>query len=467
MRLATVVASVVALGVWAPPALAQGFATTRFDDPPPDGCRPSDCSLREAVLAASASGFNFIELGSGRYTLQRPSAGVDTPQDGDLDVVEVGHDLLVLGRGSSETIIDGGGHDRVFDVGTGARLSVFSVTIKNGVAKFDGRTFHWHGGGIHNHGRLGLFSSTLTANHVRGAPTPQTWGGGGLTNAGSGTAVLSDVTVTGNDATSCGGGIENGGALTLFNLSIAANTAPAGTGGGLMNGTGSSGCFFEGGTARVNNTILADNATVNCYGTMSSLGHNLATDSSCGFGATGDLLTAAPGLEPVFDADGHIRLYRLLPGSPAIDAGSGPYDASADVGCSPVDQEGSARPVDGNGDGLAVCDMGAVESPAPQGPSCDGGTATLLGTPGDDELEGTAATDVIVGLGGDDEIEGNGGDDRICGGEGDDDLEGGGGNDRLFGEAGEDQLDGGSGIDHADGGLDDDECDRAESEVAC
>jgi hypothetical protein len=44
----------------------------------------------------------------------------------------------------------------------------------------------------------------------------------------------------------------------------------------------------------------------------------------------------------------------LLPGSRAIDAG----DASA---CGPTDQQGLARPIDGNGDGYRACDIGAVE----------------------------------------------------------------------------------------------------------
>jgi Ca2+-binding RTX toxin-like protein len=278
--------------------------------------------------------------------------------------------------------------------------------------------------------------------------------------------VLSDVTIAGNDATSCGGGIENGGALTLFNLTVGGNTAPTGKGGGLANGAASSGCFFSGGTARVNNTIFANNSTENCHGTMASLGHNLATDGSCGFGAAGDLVTAAPGLEPVLDSDGHVWLYRLLTGSPALDAGSGPYDAATDVGCSPVDQVGTSRPKDGNGDGQAVCDIGTYERDAPQALSCDGQTATVVGTAGDDELDGTDGADVIVGLGGEDELEGGRGDDRICGGDGDDELEGGRGSDQLFGEAGEDELDGGSGVDRADGGSDDDEC-RAETEVNC
>jgi CSLREA domain-containing protein len=35
-------------------ALANTYKPTRFDDPRPNGCKKTDCSLREAVIAANA-----------------------------------------------------------------------------------------------------------------------------------------------------------------------------------------------------------------------------------------------------------------------------------------------------------------------------------------------------------------------------------------------------------------------------
>jgi Ca2+-binding RTX toxin-like protein len=78
-------------------------------------------------------------------------------------------------------------------------------------------------------------------------------------------------------------------------------------------------------------------------------------------------------------------------------------------------------------------------------PTCDGLVATIIGTQGDDLLNGTPNADVIVGLGGNDVIRGGLGDDVICGGSGDDNIAGQGDDDRLFGEQDDDILDGGEG----------------------
>ncbi len=84
--------------------------------------------------------------------------------------------------------------------------------------------------------------------------------------------------------------------------------------------------------------------------------------------------------------------------------------------------------------------------------TCNGLTATIVGTDGDDELNGTRGDDVIVSLGGDDLIRGGAGDDTICGGDGSDVIQAGNGNDTAFGGSGNDIVAGGNGDDDLSGG---------------
>ncbi len=67
----------------------------------------------------------------------------------------------------------------------------------------------------------------------------------------------------------------------------------------------------------------------------------------------------------------------------------------------------------------------------------------IIGTEGDDKIEGSRSDDHISGLGGD---------DRIFGRQGNDVLRGDSGNDRLYGGRGDDRLEGGTGDDYLAGG---------------
>lgn len=91
-------------------------------------------------------------------------------------------------------------------------------------------------------------------------------------------------------------------------------------------------------------------------------------------------------------------------------------------------------------------------------PRCEGEIATVVGTSGRDELEGTPNRDVIVAGEGSDKIVGYGGNDLICAGGGHDYVYGRGGADTLLGGNGNDHLYGGDGRDDLRGGPGDDNC---------
>jgi RTX calcium-binding nonapeptide repeat (4 copies)/LVIVD repeat len=83
---------------------------------------------------------------------------------------------------------------------------------------------------------------------------------------------------------------------------------------------------------------------------------------------------------------------------------------------------------------------------------CKGKTATIVGSPGNDNIKGTNGKDVIAALGGNDRVNGSKGNDRICGAKGKDRLKGAGGKDKLYGQGSNDRLNGGPARDFCHGG---------------
>jgi CSLREA domain-containing protein len=192
------------------------------------------------------------------------------------------------------------------------------------------------GGGVYNFGTMELANSTVSSN------SSDDWGGG-LGN--SGPLTLTNVTVSGNVAGAEGGGLWHHpiGSSTLLNVTINANTAA--TGGGIYS---LAGAFL--GVVTTKNTIVADNIATDCAGgvPITSLGHNLDSDGTCGLTGTGDLPGVDPLLGPLADNGGPTQTRALLVGSPAIDAGD-------NSGCPATDQRGVARPQG------SACDIGAYE----------------------------------------------------------------------------------------------------------
>lgn len=106
-------------------------------------------------------------------------------------------------------------------------------------------------------------------------------------------------------------------------------------------------------------------------GTIVSRGFNLVGNpSGCSFtAAQGDLLgnevqAIDPMLGALGDNGGATRTHALLANSPAIDVGNPDTPTGVSPNCMSADQRGSLRPQDGNGDGDARCDIGALERAA-------------------------------------------------------------------------------------------------------
>ena len=89
-------------------AQAATFNVTRMDDPVPDGCNATDCSLREAVIDADQTpAEDTIVLPPGVYLIDFDVEFDNSAEVGDLDIST---DMVFVGAPST---IDGQGLGRI------------------------------------------------------------------------------------------------------------------------------------------------------------------------------------------------------------------------------------------------------------------------------------------------------------------------------------------------------------------
>jgi CSLREA domain-containing protein len=220
-------------------------------------------------------------------------------------------------------------------------MMMVNNTIDHNSAGTHVYNYNGTGGGILNNGVMTLTGNTLSGNLVHMS------GGFGAGIYNSGTLSATNNTLSGNFSEGLGGGIYNIGELWLTNTSLISNTAVM-TGGGIYNGA----------LLTMTNSIIAWSSSEDCFGPIASQGYNIASDSSCILGGPGDMNNIDPLLGPLNENGGPTWTHALLPGSPAIDSGDDAQGPS-------TDQRGVPRPQDGNGDGIAVCDIGSYELEGP------------------------------------------------------------------------------------------------------
>lgn len=225
--------------------------------------------------------------------------------------------------------------NRSIDTGGGIN-NVGTLYVSNSV--ISGNLTLAAGGGINNScasSESVILDTTIANNH-----SAQHAGGMGICTGT--TAIITNTTISGNTSDTGGGGFDVYGTVSLFNSTIVNNSAVSG--GGIRNLSGS---------ITLKNSIVANNTSGgDCAGTVQSSGHNLSSDTTCGFLGVGDIQSVDPQIGPLTDNGGPTPTHLLLGGSLAINAGD-------NVDCPSFDQRGVGRPQAG------LCDIGAVELALP------------------------------------------------------------------------------------------------------
>ena len=310
------------------------------------------CTLRAAVQEANNTTGATIVVPAGAYLLA--SGSNDTK--GDLDLRRP---MTITGAakqpGAAATTINAGGTERVVEVfGTGTTIS--GVVLTNGVSNSSGSP----GGAIRvNSGAaLTLVDSSVTSS--------QSNDGGGIANGG--TLTVERSTVSGNTASSKGGGIYSTGPLTVRNSTISGNNAKFG--GGLRTGAASTitavtitgnngsndggGIERGGGTTTLRMTVVAGNTSPmgpDCVGPLTlALANHIGNTASCSTSGPAPT-TGNAELGALADNTGPTRTHLPASTSPLLNKVT-PANCGVAGG---VDQRGVTRP---SGTG---CDIGAVE----------------------------------------------------------------------------------------------------------
>ncbi len=328
--------------------------------------------------AGSTITFDTKAIGSNTITLSK----------GELAISD---NMTIQGPSASSLTISGGNSSRIFDItSTTAVVTISGFTISDGSAPIDSDGIYI-GGGIYNSGSLTVSDSALSDNSAntsgggiynRGSLLVKRCtlagnsaaSGGGIASLFGGNAMVSDSTLFSNSATVSGGGIASTDAnVTVSDSTLSGNSSLYG--GGIETGIngettvsdstlsdnsatygGGIECAF--GNVLLHNTLIAGNLNggkpSDISGTLeNSSDYNLIGDGSGGLSAANHNVLGSsaspinPLLAPLGNYGGPTQTLALLPGSPAIDAGSSTYGGS-------TDQRGMER--------VGAPDIGAFES---------------------------------------------------------------------------------------------------------
>ncbi|HLO32553.1 MAG TPA: choice-of-anchor Q domain-containing protein [Anaerolineales bacterium] len=320
-----------------------------------DGVCDPDCSLREAIAVAVAGDTVIFDASLAGQIISLTSE------------ISIDKNLLIDGSGLNLAAkISGGLSTRIFNISPNGVVTLQSLSLQ------DARSSS-NGGAIYNGGDLTVSNSTFTNDASTG-------NGGGIYS--SAILDISSSTFSGNSAYSGGAVYVDGGIFvnpsnsrTIVNSTFVSNQATGtnGQGGGVFNrgdangpgpnnplilanntfsgnGAQEGGNLYSLGSLSLSNNIFANNTDGgDCVsyafgGTVTGFNNLIEDGVVC---STGYFISGDPLLGPLADNGGSTQTMGILPGSPALDAGT--------ATCLPTDQRGVTRPQG------AACEIGAYE----------------------------------------------------------------------------------------------------------
>ncbi|MFD2572634.1 choice-of-anchor Q domain-containing protein, partial [Spirosoma soli] len=353
-------------------------------------------SLRQAMLDVAAS------TCPGPFTITATASGTINLASVLPDIVD---DVTFIGPGASNLTVrrSSGGNYRIFTIPSANTVSFSGFTVSDGI-EIDGggiknngmltlsncvisnnqTTDNQNGAGVSNANQLTVIACTFNGNRASGA-------GGGIYNIGS-TLSITNSLFTGNAAGGNGNPNEGGALLslntaTITNCLFTGNSATdSGGGASLRDGSLITNCTFSGNTASSAAALLVGASTLinttitnntggaavrtlgngpvlkNCIVARNPQGNisGGSVDASSSFNVVGaggsggltngvnnNIIVFNPLLAPLGNYGGPFQTHALLPGSPAINAGT-------TSGAPTTDQRGIAR--------VGATDIGSFES---------------------------------------------------------------------------------------------------------
>ncbi len=341
-------------------------STQTFTTAPPDITTNVTINANNSTIERSSADFFIVLSSSGGGSLTLNDATVTGGQGDDVQNLGGGLSAYDATLNVNNSTITGntGGAVR-FIRGVTSTISNSVIDNNTGIS---GSTYYT-GGVIANGGSIVIQNSTISNNTSDSVNA----GGGGVYATGySGALNLSiiNTTISGNTSTIRGGGLghvyyNNPSTINLTNVTIAANTS-SGNGGGISNDTA---------TITISQSLISGN-TGTGGAELDSSGGTITVDdyNLFGFNSTSgvagvtvgasDIVPAAAALTDIVDTNltdngGPTPTHALNPTGPAVDVIPSASCASA------TDQTGESRPIDGNVDGMADCDVGAFENRNP------------------------------------------------------------------------------------------------------